>query len=108
MVVFCGCHDNLHACTVSHFHADDLEFHFTHAANGNTITSGCKQQQLFLQVHRKRQNYIPEVPTRDDNKYFVHSILHPRFHLFNRCFNVYNLGQSRHFVRLSIFYSLSP
>ena len=46
---FC-CHSNLHACAVSHFHADDLEFHFPHATDRNTVTSGCKQQHLFLQV----------------------------------------------------------
>lgn len=39
-----------HACTVSHFHANYLEFHLTHATDRNTVTARRKQEQLFLQL----------------------------------------------------------
>ena len=41
---------DLHASTVSHFHADYLEFHLTHATDWNTVTTRRKQKQLFLQL----------------------------------------------------------
>ena len=56
---------DLHARTVSHFHADYLEFHLTHATDRNTVTTRRKQKQLFLQFQRKRQNHIPKVPGRE-------------------------------------------
>ena len=40
---------DLHAGTVSYLHADYLEFHLTHATDGNTVTTRRKQKQLFLQ-----------------------------------------------------------
>ena len=53
---------DLHPGTLIHVHPDDLELHLAHSTNRNTITASNKQQQLLLEVKRKRQDHIPEIP----------------------------------------------